>query len=327
MSPAQGSAHPPFEPALALAVDPQAAGVALLVAAAFAALALAARYQIRRRRARRRLLAQPRAEQPRASAAERAGPETSGALEQWLVSAGLESRSARAQFLLWNLAALLLAGLAALTFDASGWAERSTEWLREIPGGIGEILVPVMSAAAYLLALLIATTPLVWVRRRRRQRIEEVERDLPYVLGLLATLVESGLGFDAAAARVERALGEDRLLSIELARVRASAVAGVSRSVAFQRLADRLRVPSLSAFVAALVHAEAQGTSIAETLRSQANDLTAQRREAALRRAQTLPTRLAFPLVICFLPGVFVWTFGPAVSEFLRLAGSTFEQQ
>ena len=86
-------------------------------------------------------------------------------------------------------------------------------------------------------------------------------------------------------------------------------------------MARRLDVPSLSTFSSALIHADTQGASIGETLRRQANDLWSRRREEAIQRAQTLPTKLAFPLVICFLPGVFVWTFGPAVADFVRLAG------
>ena len=160
--------------------------------------------------------------------------------------------------------------------------------------------------------------PVLWVRRERQRRADEVERDLPTVLSLLATLVESGLGFDAAAQRVERSLGADRVLSAELSRVRAATLAGVPRATAIRAMAQRLDVPSLTTFSSALVHVENQGASIGDTLRRQATDLWSRRREEAIQKAQTLPTKLAFPLVICFLPGVFVWTFGPAVARVRR---------
>ena len=92
-------------------------------------------------------------------------------------------------------------------------------------------------------------------------------------------------------------------------------------------MAQRLDVPSLTTFSSALVHAENQGASIGDTLRRQATDLWSRRREEAIQKAQTLPTKLAFPLVICFLPGVFVWTFGPAVAEFIDLASSVLVEQ
>ena len=44
------------------------------------------------------------------------------------------------------------------------------------------------------------------------------------------------------------------------------------------------------------------------------------RREQAIMRAQMLPTKLAVPLVVCFLPGIFVYTFGPALAQFVQIA-------
>lgn len=249
------------------------------------------------------------------------------ALEDWLSTAGYEGSNARFQFILWCVAAALLGGFTALLVDASGISEQAIVWLEEIPGGVAEILVPVMRTATWLTALLIAMVPVLWVRRERQRRANEVERDLPTVLSLLATLVESGLGFDAAAQRVERSLGTDRVLSSEFARVRAATLAGVPRAAAIRSMAQRLDVPSLTTFSSALVHAENQGASIGDTLRRQATDLWSRRREEAIQKAQTLPTKLAFPLVICFLPGVFVWTFGPAVAEFVDLASSVLAER
>lgn len=248
-------------------------------------------------------------------------------LENWLSTAGYAGSNARFQFILWCAAAALLGGFTALLVDASGASERAIVWLEEIPGGVAEILAPVMRIATWLIALLITMLPVLWVRRERQRRANEVERDLPTVLSLLATLVESGLGFDAAAQRVERSLGADRVLSFEFARVRSMTLAGVPRAAAIRSMAQRLDVPSLTTFSSALVHAENQGASIGDTLRRQATDLWSRRREEAIQKAQTLPTKLAFPLVICFLPGVFVWTFGPAVAEFVDLASSVLAER
>lgn len=290
------------------------------------AVALVALWQRFRRRNRVRELLFRDVEVPEErSAAAKPEPEFDdepGALAGWLGAAGYEGASAPLQFIMWSAAALLTGAFLALVVDASGFSERAILWLREIPGGIADLFVPVMRGMTWLVALLIAMIPVTWVRRERRRRAEEVERDLPTVLGMLATLVESGLGFDAAALRVERALGEGRVLTYELRRVRTSILSGIPRATAIRAMAQRFDVPSLTTFSSSLVHAENQGASIGDTLRRQATDLWARRREEAIQRAQTLPTKLAFPLVLCFLPGVFVWTFGPAVAEFVRLAGS-----
>ena len=92
------------------------------------------------------------------------------------------------------------------------------------------------------------------------------------------------------------------------------------RLTCFRRLARRVDVPGMSTFVSAVLHAEHVGGGIAESLRRQADEVWSRRRELAIQRAQTLPTKLAIPLVLCFLPGIFVFTFGPAVAQFLQIA-------
>lgn len=250
-----------------------------------------------------------------------------GSLRRWLIRAGMTDSGAPSRFLLLMLGAALTSAFLALMLDASGFTDAAVQWLEGVPGGFATIFIPVMRAATWLVALLVVMLPVVWVRQQRQRRVDEVERDMPTVLSLLASLVESGMGFDAAVQRVEQALGQERVLAVEFARMRSATMAGVPRATAIRSVAQELDVPSLLAFSSALIHAESQGASLGETLRRQATDLWARRREEAIQRAQVLPTKLAFPLVICFLPGVFVWTFGPAVAEFVRLAGSALTGQ
>ena len=44
------------------------------------------------------------------------------------------------------------------------------------------------------------------------------------------------------------------------------------------------------------------------------------------RNVTRLPVKLVFPRVLCFLPGIFIWTLGPALYEFIRLADSVLRQ-
>ena len=104
----------------------------------------------------------------------------------------------------------------------------------------------------------------------------------------------------------------------EFAAYRADLLGGASRIQALRRLASRLDVTRLNTFVSALVQSERLGAGLADTLRRQSEDLRNARRETALMRAQALPAKLVFPLVICFLPGVFVITLGPAFFAFLN---------
>src|SRR6056297_1692145 len=72
-------------------------------------------------------------------------------------------------------------------------------------------------------------------------------------------------------------------------------------------------------FDSALVQAEQMGMGIAKVLRTQADDIRARRREKAIAFANSLPVKRLFPLVICFLPGLFVWTLGPAFVQLFKL--------
>ncbi len=81
----------------------------------------------------------------------------------------------------------------------------------------------------------------------------------------------------------------------------------------------------MNAFVSALIQSEDVGSGLTETLRHQPDMLWTRRRERALMLAQGLPAKLAVPLVVCFLPPLFVFVLGPAMLEFFQLAQTTLE--
>ena len=269
-----------------------------------------------RRRARRRLFesGQPvRTTEPRV--------EIGGSwLERWLFLAGYRDEGAANRFLLAQGVALVAGVLLTLAASRLSLVDTGVGYLREIPGGLGDALAPVLAATPAILFFLVGLLPLTRVRGARRRLVRAVEEDLPMTLALLATLVESGLGFDAAVERVLTSMDHERPLAREFALFRTESRAGVPRLRAFRSMAERLDVVSMSTFVSAMVHAEHVGGGVAESLRRQADDVWSRRRELALQRAQTLPTKLSVPLVLCFLPGIFVYTFGPALAEFLRIA-------
>ncbi len=149
-----------------------------------------------------------------------------------------------------------------------------------------------------------------------------VEQDLPIALELLSTLSEAGLGFDAALTHILESAVEDRPLAREFRTYQADLLAGRSRVEALRRLASRLEVSSTTILVAALAQAEQLGAGIAEALHRQAADLRDRRRERASAFAMALPVKRMFPLVICFMPGIFVWTLGPFFVPALPIDGN-----
>jgi tight adherence protein C len=77
---------------------------------------------------------------------------------------------------------------------------------------------------------------------------------------------------------------------------------------------------SVSIFVSAVVQADQLGMGLANVLRTQADDMRSRRRERAVTFSNALPVKRLFPLVICFLPGLFIWTLGPLFLQLFQLA-------
>lgn len=295
-------------------------GVACLVIGALAVTVLRARRLVWYGQARRRL----REAMPAASAP--GGPMPSmGALARWLYLAGFRGAGAARWFVVWTVLGMLVGGLAVWAFPSSQSYAMAAVALDRLPGGLGALFLPIWHAGPWLVAVLCAAAPSLVVRRCRRQRVTQVERDLPVALELLATLAESGLGFDAALAALQRALVRGRALAAELRAFQADLVAGRGRVQSLRRLAWRLDVPAVTVVVSALVQAEQVGASIAQTLRHQSEDLRNRRRSLALERSMALPVKLMFPLVVCFLPGLFAFTLGPAYAQFFQYADALIQ--
>ncbi len=247
-----------------------------------------------------------------------------GALERWLALAGFRARGSSTAFVLASIVSALLAGACLLFLTRAGVMDQVVREVMGLPPSVADILVPLLTLSPYILALLLFFAPLMIVNGARRRRVREIERELPILLDLLATLSEAGLGFDSALSQVIEAETEENALQDEIRQFQLEGMAGVPRTRCFRRLADRVRVGSMTIFCSAMIQAEQVGAGFSRVLRQQADDLRNRRRERALILAQSLPVKLVFPLVICFLPGIFLATLGPAFHQFLQYADSMF---
>ncbi len=147
--------------------------------------------------------------------------------------------------------------------------------------------------------------PSLWLSERRKTREKRVIRDLPIFLDFITMSVEAGLNITGA---IEQAVhkGPAGPLGQEFSRMLRDLRAGLPRSEALKRLADRMDISQISSFTSALIQADRVGASLGETLRAQAM----QRREERFLRAEKLaleaPVKMMLPLVTCFFPLVFI---------------------
>jgi pilus assembly protein TadC len=276
---------------------------------------LLVRYLTIRQRTRERVFALACIDEPLPAA-----EEEPGFLRRWLALAGFRSPEAPALFIGLTALGLAIGLLIGLAILLTGLVGRAVEVFGRIPAGLGNLLLPLAYATPWMVALVLGALPWAVVRGVRQRRECAVEQDMPVYLDLLATLSEAGLGFDVALERILATQPLDRAVAQEFRTYQAEVLSGRPRIRCLRRLARRLDVITFSIFISALVQAEQTGMGIADVLRRQAEDLRERRREQALAVAMALPVKLLFPLVICFLPGIFVVTLGPAFYQVFQLA-------
>lgn len=152
--------------------------------------------------------------------------------------------------------------------------------------------------------------PVLWLNSKIRRRQDEIVKALPDALDLLTVCVEAGLGFDAAMAKVNEKW--DNELSLAFGRVLQEIRLGRLRREALRDMANRMEVPDVTTFVAAIIQAEQLGVSIAKVLRIQSDQMRIRRRQRAEENAQKAPVKILFPMVLLIFPSLFIVLLGPA---------------
>ena len=142
-----------------------------------------------------------------------------------------------------------------------------------------------------------------------QKRQEELQRGLADALDMLTVCVEAGQGFDAAMQQVARSTTGP--VSGEFARVLSEIQIGKSRGAAFSSLAARTTVSEAKTFVSALVQADRLGLPIGNVLREQSNQMRLVRRQRAEEKAQKVPVKILFPMLLFIFPALFIVLIGP----------------
>ncbi|MBN1658081.1 MAG: type II secretion system F family protein [Anaerolineae bacterium] len=198
-----------------------------------------------------------------------------------------------------GLAAVLLAGLTFILTMVTGTA-------------LGQRLLFV--AGLGFLGFLL---PGIWLGSKISKRQEAVVKELPDALDLLTISVEAGLPFDGAMQRVAEKW--DNEISRAFARLITEMRVGKSRREALRDMAERIDVPDVTSFVAALVQADQLGISIAKVLRIQSEQMRIKRRQRAEEKAHQAPIKMLIPMTFLIFPTILIVILGPAA---LILKGS-----
>ncbi|MCB1519586.1 MAG: type II secretion system F family protein [Hyphomicrobiaceae bacterium] len=158
--------------------------------------------------------------------------------------------------------------------------------------------------------------PNVFLENRIQKRQLSIKQAFPDSLDMLLICVQSGMSVEAAFAKVAKeAAGQSLELAEELSLTTAELSYLQDRRIAFDNLGKRTGIPGVKAVATALIQAERYGTPVGQALRIMAKENRDMRMSEAEKKAAALPPKLTVPMIIFFLPVLFVVIMGPAVIQ------------
>jgi tight adherence protein C len=146
-------------------------------------------------------------------------------------------------------------------------------------------------------------------------RQKEIRKAMPDALDLLTICVEAGLGFDAAMAKVSEKWENE--LSLAFARAIREVQLGKVRREALKAMADRLGIPEMTSFVAAIIQSEQLGVSMAKVLRIQSDQMRLKRRQHAEEEAHKAPIKMIIPMALLIFPSIMIIILTPAALQIM----------
>ncbi len=217
-----------------------------------------------------------------------------------LVMAGYRGPGPMATFLFFRAATpITLAVLAGLYLFVIGAIDLS--W---------QIKLLIVIVAAFLGIKL----PQIFISNQITKRQLSVRRAFPDAMDLLLICIESGMSVEAAFRKVSTEIGEQSIaLAEEFVLTSAEMSYLQDRRLAYENLGLRTGVEAVKNVCGALIQAEKYGTPLAQALRVMAQESRDQRMNEAEKKAAALPPKLTVPMIIFFLPVLFVVILGPAM--------------
>lgn len=155
--------------------------------------------------------------------------------------------------------------------------------------------------------------PDLLIQNQIMKREEEINITFPDALDMMLICVQGGIGLEQAVERVAQEMAEHSdVLAEELGILSAEMAMLSDRRQALQDFAWRVGSGAAKSFATALVQAEQYGTSVSQAMRVMSDELRDMRMAKAEQKAASLPPKLTVPMIVFFLPALFIIILGPA---------------
>jgi tight adherence protein C len=224
-----------------------------------------------------------------------------------LRQAGYRSERHLLIFFVIRLVTPLLLALIVFIYSSTVFADRIPSQMRIVSTLIGLVF------GMYLPGILLKN-----FIQRRQQSIQRAWSD---ALDLMLICVESGMAIEPALQRVAREIGSQSVpLAEEMTLTHAELSYLQDRRKAWENLGKRTGLPTVKAVVTSLIQSERYGTPLGTALRVLAQENRDSRMQEAERRAAALPPKLTVPMILFFLPVIFIVILGPSAILVLEIA-------
>jgi tight adherence protein C len=225
--------------------------------------------------------------------------EASNAARAQLVQAGIRDPKAPITYLLARIIVpLVFVGLAMMFISMAD---------KEIKRGIIALTLVGLAVFGFYL-------PRILVKNTAEKRQQEISLSFPDSLDMMLICVQGGIGIEAAINRIAETISEhSEALAEELGILSAELGMLNDRKGAFQGFAQRVGSGPARSFATAMLQAEQYGTSVSKAIRVLADESRENRMALAEQKAAALPPKLTVPMILFFLPVLFVIILGPAV--------------
>ena len=158
--------------------------------------------------------------------------------------------------------------------------------------------------------------PNMFIENQVQRRQQSIKEAFPDALDMLLICVQSGMSTESAFGKVSAEVGNQ---SLELAEEFSLTTAELSylpeRRQAYENFSKRTGLPGVKAVTTALIQAERYGTPVGAALRTMAKENRDMRMSDAEKKAAALPPKLTVPMIIFFLPVLFIVIIGPAIIQ------------
>ena len=223
-----------------------------------------------------------------------------------LRQAGMRSERQLITFLAFRLLTPIIVAVVVFIYSSTVFADRIPPQMRLVATAVGLVF------GFYL--------PSIILKNLKTRRQDSIRRAWSDALDLLLICVESGMAIEPAMQRVAREIGSS---SVALAEELTLTVAELSylqdRRKAFENLGKRTGLPTVKSVVTSLIQSERYGTPLGTALRVLAQENRDARMQEAERKAAALPPKLTVPMILFFLPVIFVIILGPSVILVMKI--------